>query len=123
MAKTSTRKSARTGKPAAAHPSARGATRPRAVRHDATGGVAIDTSLFGTVMAAAERSGLLRAKTGRIAGRVSPVLIAQAKRKTGIVSDTDLIAFALASVALEDDFAQTFRGSRGKVDHALKLGF
>jgi hypothetical protein len=39
------------------------------------------------------------------------------------VSDTDLIAFALASVALDDDFAQTFRSSRGKVDHALKLGF
>jgi hypothetical protein len=74
-------------------------------------------------MAAAQRSGLLSAKTGRIAGRVSPALIAQAKRKTGIVSDTDLIAFALASVALEDDFAETFKRSRGKIDPGLKLGF
>jgi hypothetical protein len=75
------------------------------------------------VMQAAERTGLLGEKSGRIAGRVSPALIEQAKRRTGIEADTDLIAFALASVALEDDFAAAFRESRGKVDPDLKLGF
>ena len=74
-------------------------------------------------MAAAERSGLMTGKSGRIGGRVSPALVAQAKRRTGIESDTDLIAFALANVALEDDFAEAFRESRGKVDAELKLGF
>jgi hypothetical protein len=75
------------------------------------------------VMMAAERSGLLKEKSGRIAGRVSAALLAQAKKRTGIRTDTDLIAFALANVALEDDFAETFKKARGAVDAELKLGF
>lgn len=75
------------------------------------------------VMAAAERSGLLREKGGRIGGRVSPALVAQAKAQTGIQTDTDLIEFALASVALEDKFAESFKAVRGTVDPDLKLGF
>jgi hypothetical protein len=75
------------------------------------------------VMNAAERSGLLKEKGGRIAGRVSAALVAQAKRRTGIQADTELIAFALANVALEDNFAEAFRKMRGKVDPDLKLGF
>jgi hypothetical protein len=75
------------------------------------------------VMKAAERSGLLRKKNGRIAGRVSARLVEQAKKLTGIEGDTDLIEFALASVALEDDFAEVFKQARGKVPADLKLGF
>lgn len=75
------------------------------------------------VMAAAERSGLLHEKSGRIGGRVSPALVAQAKARTGIKTDTDLIEFALANVALEDRFAEAFKTTRGKVDPDLKLGF
>jgi len=78
---------------------------------------------FEAVMQAAERSGLLSRKSGRIGGRVSPALVEQAKRQTGIETDTDLIEFALATIALDDDFARTFKESRGKVDPALKLGF
>jgi hypothetical protein len=119
----SERKSAHAGKPATSRPSEHDAVRTKVVRHVAKGGEVVDRPLFDAVMAAARRSGLLTTKTGRIAGRVSPALIAQAKRRTGIVSDTDLIAFALASVALEDDFAETFKRSRGKIDPGLKLGF
>ena len=75
------------------------------------------------VMTAAERSGLLKEKTGRVASRVSAALVAQAKKWTGIQTDTDLIAFALANVALEDNFAETFKKVRGTVDADLKLGF
>jgi hypothetical protein len=78
---------------------------------------------FETVMKAAERSGLLKEKSSRIAGRVSPALVEQAKKRTGIQADTDLIAFALANVALEDEFAEAFKEARGKVDRSLKLGF
>jgi hypothetical protein len=74
-------------------------------------------------MAAARRSGLLKEKTARISGRVSPALIAQAKRRTGIDSDTALIEFALASLALEDPFPEAFSAARGKIDPDLKLGF
>jgi hypothetical protein len=85
--------------------------------------VAVNKARFEAVMQAAQRSGLLSEKSGRIGGRVSPALIEQAKRQTGIEADTDLIEFALATVALEDNFAATFSKSRGKVDPELKLGF
>jgi hypothetical protein len=80
-------------------------------------------SRFDLVMKAAHQSGLLGDKGGRIAVRVSPVLVKEAKRRTGIEADTDLIAFALANLALADDFAETFTEIRGKVDSQLKLGF
>ena len=73
-------------------------------------------------MNAAERSGLLNERSSRIAGRVSPALLKQAKKRTGNKADTDLIVFALANVALEDDFAETFKDARGRVDAELKLG-
>jgi hypothetical protein len=75
------------------------------------------------VMAAAERLGLLREKKGRIGGRISPALVRQAKAQTGIETDTDLIEFALANVAIEDRFAESFKAVRGAVDPGLKLGF
>jgi hypothetical protein len=75
------------------------------------------------VMSAAQRSGLLQEKSGRIGGRVSPALVEQAKARTGIETDTDLIEFALANIALEDKFPERFKASRGAVDPDLKLGF
>jgi predicted transposase YdaD len=95
-------------------------TAPREVKTDA---FAVSKARFEAVIRAAEQSGLLSGKSGRIGGRVSPALVRQAKRQTGIETDTDLIEFALATVALEDNFAETFKKSRGKVDPALKLGF
>ena len=50
-------------------------------------------------------------------------MIRQAKKRTGIETDNDLIEFALANVALEDEFAEVFKQSRGKVDPDLELGF
>jgi hypothetical protein len=96
----------------------------RAGRDTGTGEfVAVRGKMVEAVMAAAERSGLLNEKGRRIGGRVSPVLVRQAKAQTGIKTDTDLIEFALASVALEDRFAESFKAVRGAVDPDLKLGF
>lgn len=92
-------------------------------RELATGGLVVSKVRFEAVMRAAEQSGLLSEKGSRIGGRVSPTLVRQAKRQTGIETDTDLIEFALATVALEDNFAEVFKESRGKVDPTLKLGF
>lgn len=86
-------------------------------------GLEEEQARFKSVMEAAERSGLRRDKSSRIAGRVSRALIEQAKRRTGIESDTDLIEFALANLALEDNFAEAFKAARGKIDPDLKLGF
>jgi hypothetical protein len=74
-------------------------------------------------MARAEQSGLLNEKNGRIAGRVSSDLVKKAKARTGLASDTELVEFALANIALEDDFAEAFRAAKGTVDPKLKLGY
>ncbi|WP_205686816.1 hypothetical protein [Caulobacter flavus] len=75
------------------------------------------------VMNSAQRSGLLADKDGRIGGRLSAALIEQAKANTGIATDTELLEFALASLALEDRFAEAFEAVGGTVDPDLKLGF
>src|SRR5262245_55945406 len=75
------------------------------------------------VLKAAKSSGLRGEKSVRIGGRISPALVKQAKKRTGIDADTDLIEFALATVALDDDFGEMFEKTRGTVDPSLKLGF
>ena len=75
------------------------------------------------IMTAAQHSGLLGEKRARIAGRTSPELIQRAKQQTGIATDTDLIEFALASLALDDNFSETFRKTMSSVDPDLTLGF
>lgn len=75
------------------------------------------------VIDAARQSGLLGEKSGRIAGRVSPALVERAKKLTGIATDTELIEFALANVALEDDFPDAFRKLKGTLDPSLDLEF
>jgi hypothetical protein len=99
------------------------AARTKVVQERKAGQLPVSKARFEAIMQAAERSGLLREKSGRIGGRVSPALVKQAKRQTGIETDTDLIEFALATVALEDNFAETFKESRGKIDPELHLGF
>jgi len=100
-----------------------GTGRTKVVQRDTKAGHVVSKARFEAVMQAAEQSGLLREKSSRIGGRVSPALVRQAKRQTGIETDTDLIEFALATVALEDNFADSFKESRGKVDPDIKLGF
>ena len=99
------------------------AGRTKAVQRAETGQLLVSKARFEAVMQAAKQSGLLSEKSGRIGGRVSPALVKQAKRQTGIETDTDLIEFALATVALQDNFAVALKESRGKVHPELKLGF
>jgi hypothetical protein len=101
----------------------RAAPKSASERASLAGRVSAGEGRFEAVMKAAERSGLLKEKSSRIAGRVSPTLVKQAKKRTGIEGDTDLIAFALANVALADDFPKAFKDARGKVDAGLRLGY
>ena len=82
-----------------------------------------DRERVAAVLARAEESGLTLSRGGRIAGRVSPELIQRAKDRTGLQSDTELLEFALANVAVEDDFAQVFGELKGSVDPELDLDF
>ena len=125
MAKASANKpTARGAKPSTARLLKGSAGRTNASqRGEETGRLPVSKARFEAVMQAAEQSGLLGEKSGRIGGRVSAALVRQAKRQTGIETDTDLIEFALATVALEDNFAEAFKASRGKVDPEVELGF
>jgi hypothetical protein len=72
---------------------------------------------------AAIRKGLIGSKDERITARLSHALIEQAKRQTGIKGDTELLEFALANVALEDNFPATMNRLAGTIDPDIKLGF
>lgn len=76
-----------------------------------------------SVVDTAKAAGLLSGDNGRIAGRVRQPLIDAAKARTGIVSDTELLEYALARVALEDEFGRKLIGRKGRVDSRLDLEF
>ena len=76
------------------------------------------------VMVIAEEQGLLRGERDQIVrGRMPKALVAQAKKRTGVVSDTDLIELALANIAVADDYAEWLLGRRGTIDREADLDF
>jgi hypothetical protein len=76
------------------------------------------------ILSLAEAKGLLSgARTLVVRGRMPVELVAQAKRKTGITSDSKLLEAALASVALSDDYAEWLLANRGTVSQELDLEF
>jgi hypothetical protein len=75
------------------------------------------------VMKAAAESGLLKREEQPYRWPDQPGLAPPGQEANGIESDTDLIEFALANVALEENFAEAFKQSRGKINGNLKLGF
>ena len=72
---------------------------------------------------AAIRKGLIGSKDERITARLSHALIEQTKCQTGIKGDTELLEFALATVALEDNLPAAMAKLEGTVDPDVKLGF
>jgi hypothetical protein len=76
------------------------------------------------VMIIAEREGLLRGqRTEVVRGRMPEALVARAKKRTGINSNTDLIEVALANIAVEDDYADWLLSRRGTVSLEADLEF
>ena len=75
------------------------------------------------VIDTARRLGLLGGQNGRIGGRVQRDLVAAAKEKSGITSDTELLEYALAKVALEDDFGAKLICRKGRNPKDLDLEF
>src|SRR5262249_34139136 len=68
-----------------------------------------------TVIDTARELGLLGGQNGRIGGRVRRQRVAAAKKKSGIASDTELLEYALAKVALEDDFGTKLVRRKGRI--------
>lgn len=75
------------------------------------------------VLEAARKLGLLGGENRRIGGRVCRDLVAAAKKNSGITSDTELIEYALAEVALEDDFGRRLIRRKGRVAKDVDLEF
>ena len=82
------------------------------------------TSRFQDAMAIAEQTGLLKGvRTELVRGRMPKALVARAKARTGIQSDTKLIEVALANLAVADEYPGWLISQRGTVSKALDLEF
>jgi hypothetical protein len=76
------------------------------------------------VMVIAETEGLLEGeRTQVVRGRMPETLVAKAKKRTGIDSDTELIEVALANLAVADDYADWLLSRRGAVGSEADLEF
>ncbi len=99
------------------------------VAQSATSRIGKSTSISGPrklreVMVIAEEQGLLRGERNQVVrGRMPKALVAQAKKRTGVVSDTDLIELALANIAVADDYAEWLLARRGTIHHEADLEF
>lgn len=60
-------------------------------------------------------------KTKRLSGRAHEELFAAARARSGL-DGSDLLEYALAKVALEDDFAERLLAREGSIDRDLDLG-
>ena len=79
---------------------------------------------FHDVLALAEQEGLLRGqRTKVVRGRMPERLVSEAKKRTGIHSDADLIEVALANIVVGDDYAEWLLSRRGSVDSEIPLEF
>jgi hypothetical protein len=79
---------------------------------------------LGDVLSIAEQQGLLRGgRTLTVRGRMPSLLVEQAKKKTGIQSDSKLIEAALANLVVADDYGEWLLAQRGTVSKDLDLEF
>ncbi len=62
-------------------------------------------------------------KDARVGGRVALQLLEAAKARSGISSTTQLLEYALAKVAIEDDFGEFLVSQVGTIDADLDLEF
>ena len=56
-----------------------------------------------------------------LSARLDEALVAAAKRRTGITSDTELAEYALATIALGDDYGEWLLSQAGRLDPSFEL--
>lgn len=79
---------------------------------------------FADAMAIAREAGLLKGgRTKLVRGRMPDALVAKAKARSGVHSDTELIEVALANLAVADEYPGWLLAQRGKVSRDLDLEF
>jgi hypothetical protein len=62
-------------------------------------------------------------KDAKVSGRVHRSLLDAAKQRSGLTSETALLEYALAKVAIEDRFGERFARLRGSVPKDVDLEF
>lgn len=80
------------------------------------------TAAYAPLRARGAELGFFADKTAQVGARVNPELLRLAKARTGVRSDSELIELALASLVIEDGFAEAFERLRGRVDEDVPLG-
>lgn len=76
------------------------------------------------VLAIAQQHGLLGGtRTKVVRGRMPEALVARAKARTGIKSDTSLLQLALANLAVADDYAEWLLSQRSTLPGDLDLEY
>ncbi|HTW24859.1 MAG TPA: hypothetical protein VMD78_14735 [Candidatus Baltobacteraceae bacterium] len=82
------------------------------------------TSRFQDAITIAEQTGLLKgARTELVRGRMPKALVARARARSGVQSDTKLIEVALANLAVADEYSGWLISQRGTVGKDLDLEF
>ena len=75
-----------------------------------------------SVVAATKEAGLLAGGNTTVGARVPRELVTRAKERSGISSTTALIEYALAKLALEDEFGSKLVARKGSIPIGVKLG-
>lgn len=73
------------------------------------------------IVAAAEEAGLLTGAKDNIGARVPKPLLNAAKAKSGLSGTTEVVEYALARLALEDDFGAKLVARKGRIPADLDL--
>jgi hypothetical protein len=85
---------------------------------------AVTARRLGDVLSIAEQQGLLSGDRSLIVrGRMPSLLVEQAKKKSGIQSDSRLIEAALANLVVADDYADWLLAQRATLSKDLDLEF
>jgi hypothetical protein len=85
---------------------------------------AVSSSKIHDMLSIAEQRGLLRGTRTRVVrGRMPEALVARAKARSGVKSDTDLIELALVSLAVADDYPEWLLSQRASVSREIDLEF
>src|SRR5262249_37031052 len=75
----------------------------------------VSARLAFALRALAESGKLVGTRTKRMSARIDPGLLAAARAKTGLKSDSELISAALAVIAASDDFGPWFVAQAGRL--------
>ena len=83
----------------------------------------VSARLTFAIRALADGGKLAGARTKRMSARIDPGLLAAARAKTGLTSDSELVSAALAVIAASDDFGPWFAAQAGRLPKDFELDF